>query len=245
LQCPFKYFADRVLRLEEEREDEPGLTPQERGLILHEILQEFFAGWRASGRGSITVENLGEAVADFSRVAEARLAALGDADRTLERRGCSVRTRAAERAFSSKRQCAVVDRLLRRALDERHAAGRGRTALDRRSRGPIASTSERRHCASSTKLGGAPKTNRRFSCPVRRGEQLANLGGTDIPDPPAMALATPIVRAARLRWRSRRGARGGAVRGRDRESSGRFRCGPPIGNSAHPVRLSQDHVGDE
>ena len=54
LQCPFKYFAASVLRLEEEPERRPGLTPLERGRFEHEVFQLFFERWDASGRGVIT-----------------------------------------------------------------------------------------------------------------------------------------------------------------------------------------------
>ena len=53
LECPFKYFAAHVLRLPEERADESGLTPQERGQFLHEVFEVFFtrmAGVRAAQR---------------------------------------------------------------------------------------------------------------------------------------------------------------------------------------------------
>lgn len=42
-RCPFQFFADRVLRLHAVPDVEEGLTPMERGGILHEILYEFFS----------------------------------------------------------------------------------------------------------------------------------------------------------------------------------------------------------
>jgi RecB family exonuclease len=174
LQCPFKYFADRVLRLEEEREDEPGLTPQARGLILHEILQEFFATWRASGRGAITVENFAEAVAEFSRAADARLDALGDADRALERArllGSAVATGLAERVFEFEigSSVAVVDRLLEYTLEgaftlqgedgPRPIGVRGKAdRIDLLSDGTLR--------VIDYKLGGAPKIKQAIQLPV-------------------------------------------------------------------------------
>lgn len=45
-RCPFQYFADRVLRLHVIPEIEEGVSPLERGGILHEILFEFYLGRR-------------------------------------------------------------------------------------------------------------------------------------------------------------------------------------------------------
>ena len=46
LECPFKYFAGQVLQLEEEREDESGLSALERGQLLHGVFESFFEAWR-------------------------------------------------------------------------------------------------------------------------------------------------------------------------------------------------------
>ena len=65
LDCPFKYFAARVLRLDEEREDESGLSPQERGQLLHEVFEAFFARWHERGGRAITADSLDDALAMF------------------------------------------------------------------------------------------------------------------------------------------------------------------------------------
>ena len=39
LDCPFKYFSSYVLGLEEERDEEAGLNPRERGQFLHDVFQ--------------------------------------------------------------------------------------------------------------------------------------------------------------------------------------------------------------
>jgi RecB family exonuclease len=85
LDCPFRYFAERVLRLEDEREPEPGLAPRERGEIAHEIFRRFFEEWQAAGRGAVTPDSLDEARASFARVVEAVLAAVDPADAAVER----------------------------------------------------------------------------------------------------------------------------------------------------------------
>jgi CRISPR/Cas system-associated exonuclease Cas4 (RecB family) len=121
LECPFKYFATYVLRLPEERDEESGLTPQERGQFLHEVFQQFFVEWQASGCGSMTTENVGDAVVLFERVAEAHLATLSESDRALERThllGSAAAPGLAERAFAFEIEQGgeVVERLLEHEL---------------------------------------------------------------------------------------------------------------------------------
>jgi hypothetical protein len=121
LECPFKYFAAYVLRLPEERDEESGLTPQERGQFLHDVFQQFFVEWQASGRGSMTMENVADAVVMFERVAEAHLATLSESDRALERThllGSAAAPGLAERAFAFEIEQGgeVIERLLEHEL---------------------------------------------------------------------------------------------------------------------------------
>ena len=67
ITCPFKYFAEHVLGLPEERDELAGLTPLERGTLMHSIFEQFYGEWQLSGHGAITSENLPEADALFSR----------------------------------------------------------------------------------------------------------------------------------------------------------------------------------
>jgi RecB family exonuclease len=83
--CPFKFFAANVLRLEEPLEDEPARSPRARGRFFHEVFQQFFDAWEARGGGAITVDRLDEARALFRSVADPMLARLPDADAALER----------------------------------------------------------------------------------------------------------------------------------------------------------------
>lgn len=122
LECPFKYFAASVLRLNEERDEESGLTPQERGALLHEVFEAFFREWDAAGGGAITAQTLEPALALFETVADARLQQLPEADRTLERThllGSAVAPGLAERAFAFEIEhgVGVVERLLEHALE--------------------------------------------------------------------------------------------------------------------------------
>ena len=80
--CPFKFFAADVLRLEEAPEDETTLTPRERGRFIHEVFQRFFEAW---GPRTITSDALDEARALFRDVAEPLLAKLPGPEGSLER----------------------------------------------------------------------------------------------------------------------------------------------------------------
>ncbi len=124
LECPFKYFAAHVLRLPEEREDESGLTPMERGQFLHEVFQAFFTEWHASGRRAITTANVRDALAMFERVTEETLQSLAEADRALERThllGSAAAPGLAERAFAFEIEQGgeVLERLLEYELEGR------------------------------------------------------------------------------------------------------------------------------
>jgi RecB family exonuclease len=100
--CPFKYFAESVLGLPEEREETTGLSPLERGTLMHDLFERFYREWHTSGRGTITAANLPEAVALFTTMARQTCASLPDADRVLEETrllGSLVARGVAERVF--------------------------------------------------------------------------------------------------------------------------------------------------
>jgi RecB family exonuclease len=83
--CPFKFFAADVLRLEDLPEDEGALSPRARGRFIHEVFERFFKAWDARGGGAITPECLDDARAVFEEVAADLLAQLPEADAGLER----------------------------------------------------------------------------------------------------------------------------------------------------------------
>ncbi|MBF8299925.1 MAG: double-strand break repair protein AddB [Acidobacteria bacterium] len=83
--CPFKFFAADVLRLEEPPEDEPMLSPRARGRFVHEVFQRFFEAWDARGNRTITVDLVDEARALFLEVAGPMLARFSEAEALLER----------------------------------------------------------------------------------------------------------------------------------------------------------------
>lgn len=78
-KCPFQYFALRVLRLNVLEEFEEGLTPLERGGILHDILFEFYLDRRTRKLPPLpecSEEQYRQAVSDLIALARAKLDAL-------------------------------------------------------------------------------------------------------------------------------------------------------------------------
>ena len=123
LACPFKYFADHVLELEEEREELSRVSPLERGTWLHEILEEFYKDWR----GAINDENIDLALERCAGVVEKVLTThktaqpLPQAERALERSlflGSIAKRGLIDRVlrFDAEQGLAVVDRLLEHKL---------------------------------------------------------------------------------------------------------------------------------
>ena len=82
--CPFKFFAADVLKLEESPEDEPMLSPRERGRFVHEVFQRFFEAWDIRGYRTITVDRVDEARVLFQEVAGPLLARFSEAEAALE-----------------------------------------------------------------------------------------------------------------------------------------------------------------
>jgi RecB family exonuclease len=122
LECPFKYYAAHVLQLPEERDEETGLTPQERGQFVHEVFERFFEEWHEAGRRTITTANVADALDLFERVVDAKLGSLPEADRALERThllGSAAASGLAERAFAFEMEQGgdVVERLLEHSLE--------------------------------------------------------------------------------------------------------------------------------
>jgi RecB family exonuclease len=119
VDCPFKYFSETVLRLREEREDMAGLTPLERGTLLHTLFERFYREWQDGGGAAITAANLPDALALFSRIAESEFDGLPEADRALERArvlGSIVGSGVAERVFEIEVEAGIDVR--RRLLEQ-------------------------------------------------------------------------------------------------------------------------------
>jgi len=85
LDCPFKFFAQHVLKLEEEPDDEEVMDPRRQGQLVHEVFERFFAEWQNAGHRAITPENLDTARQLFAQVVDRALEALPEAEAGLER----------------------------------------------------------------------------------------------------------------------------------------------------------------
>lgn len=122
LQCPFRFFAERVLSLQEDPEDEATLNPKELGIFVHEVFQTFFEEWNRRGYRGITPENLSHARAIFSDVVEPLLAKLSEDERAVQRTrllGSAVDEGLAEAVFQLEAEwdTPVRERLLEHSLD--------------------------------------------------------------------------------------------------------------------------------
>jgi RecB family exonuclease len=100
--CPFKFFANDVLRIDELPEDEPSLSPRARGRFIHEVFHRFFEEWDRRGGGMITADRLAAAREVFADIATPLLDRLPGPDAALER----------ARLFGSPIAVGVVDVVL-------------------------------------------------------------------------------------------------------------------------------------
>jgi RecB family exonuclease len=121
LGCPFKFFAQHVLRLEEDPDDEEVMDPRSQGLFVHKVFEAFFTRWRDSGRRAISSDNLEQARAMFVEVVETHLQALPETEAALERTrllGSSAAAGLGEAVLrmEAERPIGVVDRLLEYSL---------------------------------------------------------------------------------------------------------------------------------
>lgn len=72
--CPFRYFALRIIGLEDIQEEDDGLLPLPRGSLLHNILFDFFIERRKENTKSLTHLSGDEREVEYNRIA--RIAAL-------------------------------------------------------------------------------------------------------------------------------------------------------------------------
>jgi len=122
LGCPFKFFAQHLLRLDEEPDDEEIMDPRRQGQLLHDVFEAFFARWQKAGRGAITPDNLDEARTMFTSAVGHILDRLPDAEAGLERTrllGSSAAAGLGEAVLrmEAERPVAVVERLLEHRLE--------------------------------------------------------------------------------------------------------------------------------
>jgi RecB family exonuclease len=121
LDCPFKFFAQHVLRLEEEPDDEEVMDPRRQGQFVHGVFESFFAEWQGAGNRGITASNLDSAREMFTVVADRALQRLPAAEAGLERTrllGSSAAAGLGEAVFrmEAERPIPVVERLLEHPL---------------------------------------------------------------------------------------------------------------------------------
>jgi RecB family exonuclease len=120
--CPFKFFAQHVLRLEEEPDDEEVMDPRRQGRFVHEVFEQFFKEWQAAGHGAITPSNLPAARALFVEVVDRALESVPEGEAALERTrllGSPAAAGLGEAVFrmEAERPITVVTRLLEHTLD--------------------------------------------------------------------------------------------------------------------------------
>ena len=171
--CPFQFFASKVLRLEEIPEDEPALSPRARGRFIHEVFQRFFERWDARGQRTITSEQIDAARALFAEVAEPLLAQLPEADAALERvrlfgSAISVGVVDVVLGLEASRHVEVVDRWLEYRLDGQFSLGGadGRTVPLRGVADRIDLLADRRLRVIDYKTGYPPQPKRALQVPV-------------------------------------------------------------------------------
>lgn len=121
LACPFKFFAQHVLRLEEEPDDEEVMDPRRQGQFVHEVFETFFREWSAAGRREITPVHLDAAREMFAAVVDRALEKLPVGEAGLERTrllGSSAAAGLGDAVFrmEAERPIAVVERLLEHML---------------------------------------------------------------------------------------------------------------------------------
>ena len=85
LDCPFKFFAQHVLKLEEEPEDQEVMDPRRQGQFVHDVFERFFTAWQNTGHRAVTPGDLDTAREMFTAVVDGALAHLPIAEAGLER----------------------------------------------------------------------------------------------------------------------------------------------------------------
>jgi RecB family exonuclease len=126
LGCPFKFFAQYVIRLEEEPEDEEIMDPRTQGQFVHEVFEAFFKRWQREGHQAITPETIGTARTLFREVVEEFLARLSETEAALERTrllGSPAAAGLGEAVFrmEAERPVPVIARLLEHRLKDEFA----------------------------------------------------------------------------------------------------------------------------
>ena len=240
------------------------MTPQERGVLVHKVFEEFFASWQAAGHGAVTAANMGEAVEAFREIAERRLDELPEGDRALERTfllGSAAAPGLAERAFAFEIEDAVgvVERLLEyRAEGDVHLRNRRHHTrrTDPRDGGSHRPARRRDHARHRLQVVRRPTASARCSSPSTGGRPTgARWPSRTVLDAGARrshfgaqhegAFVTSAARSRLGRCR-----RPGAAAGRDRRHRGGEFPPRPVYPflctcCPYPAVCRKDYVGDE
>ncbi len=122
ISCPFKFFAQHVLRLDEEPDDDEVMNPRQQGQFVHDVFESFFREWQAAGHLAITAANLPVARELFVAVVDRALTRVPEGEAALERTrllGSPAAAGLGEAVFrmEAERPVPVVERLLEHRLD--------------------------------------------------------------------------------------------------------------------------------
>ena len=192
LDCPFRYFACRVLDVAEEPTDDPRIAAVDRGRFIHDVFATFFERWQGAGERAIAPDGIDRARAMFMEVVDGRLPQLRERDRAVERRrllGSSVSTGLGERVLQLEleRPGTVIERLIEFSIDgEWRFVGNddanGRKVRVRGTADRIDLMADGRLWLVDYKSGRAPDRTRAVQLPiysVSAEQRLAGYGGRD------------------------------------------------------------------
>jgi len=123
LGCPFKFFAQHVLKLKEEPDDEEVMDQRSQGQFIHEVFEAFFERWQRDGYQAITPDTMDTARAVFGEVVQTLLGRLSETEAALERTrllGSPAAAGLGEAVFrmEAERPVPVVARLLEKRLKD-------------------------------------------------------------------------------------------------------------------------------
>jgi ATP-dependent helicase/nuclease subunit B len=121
LACPFKFFAQYILALEEEPDDEEVMDPRRQGQLVHHVFEQFFLRWQEAGHKAMTAQALPGARDLFVQVVEEALRVMPEAEAGLERTrllGSPAAAGLGDAVFrmEAERETPVVGRLLEHEL---------------------------------------------------------------------------------------------------------------------------------
>lgn len=174
LACPFKFFAQHVLELQEEPDDEEVMDPRRQGQFVHEVFEAFFREWQAEGHRDIVAGNLEAARELFTSVVDRALETLQEGEAGLERArllGSAAAVGLGEAVFrmEAERPVAVVERLLEHPLKGRFTIRTDAGPRDVELRGKadrVDLLADGTFCLVDYKLGWPPDRRRALQLPI-------------------------------------------------------------------------------